>query len=116
MGKGDYNFFASSNEKDVLDDVCPKLSYEQRLWGFCICAGIGWFMSFCAFISFFQGNLTTFAIVFTFGNMVAIMRYLNYISKIAHAFYRVLKINLRKWFKEIGWYQQSFSFLLWYLL
>lgn len=73
MGKGDYNFFASSNDKDVLDDVCPKLSYEQRLWGFCICAGIGWFMSFCAFISFFQGNLTTFAIVFTFGNMVAIM-------------------------------------------
>lgn len=42
MGKGDYNFFNSNtNQEDPLDVVCPKLSYEQRLWGFCICAGVG---------------------------------------------------------------------------
>lgn len=40
MGKGDYNLF-SDNKEDTLDVICPKLSYEQRLWGFCICAGVG---------------------------------------------------------------------------
>ena len=40
MGKGDYNFF-SEKKDDPLDAVCPNLSYEQRLWGFVICGGVG---------------------------------------------------------------------------
>jgi hypothetical protein len=49
MGKkknNNYSLF-SDNEKtgsstdDVLEEVCPKLSYTQRLYGFGICAGIG---------------------------------------------------------------------------
>ncbi|CAK63151.1 unnamed protein product (macronuclear) [Paramecium tetraurelia] len=70
--KGDYNFF-SDKKDDPLDAVCPKLSYQQRLWGFLICSGIGWFLEFCAFISFFQGNGKEFAIIFSIGNLVAIM-------------------------------------------
>ena len=45
--KNSYTLFADKNENssassdDVLNVVCPKLSYKQRIYGFCICAGIG---------------------------------------------------------------------------
>lgn len=44
-----YTLFGDAKEKsateEVLDTVCPKLSYTQRLYGFCICAGIGYNIS-----------------------------------------------------------------------
>ena len=44
--KGSYSLFSDNDTKeaegiDILDNVCPKMTYKQRLYGFCICAGIG---------------------------------------------------------------------------
>jgi hypothetical protein len=40
-----YSLFSGTKEEsktdEVLNTICPKLSYQQRLYGFCICAGIG---------------------------------------------------------------------------
>lgn len=73
---------SKSTTDDVLDTICPKMSYTERLYGFCIASGIGililliyilgWFISFISFISFFKGETTTFAIMFTIGNLICV--------------------------------------------
>ena len=45
MGKEGGGLLGSSGSKsttdDVLDSICPKMSYTERLYGFCIASGIG---------------------------------------------------------------------------
>ena len=54
------------------EEVCPSLTYQQRLYGFAICFVVGWFLSFLSVIALAQNDITTFAIIYTFGSVTAL--------------------------------------------
>eukprot|EP00298_Acanthocystis_sp_HF-20_P026970 c4829_g1_i1.p1 GENE.c4829_g1_i1~~c4829_g1_i1.p1 ORF type:complete len:168 (-),score=34.07 c4829_g1_i1:138-641(-) len=54
------------------NNLCPSLSKTQRLYGFCICFVVGIVISVIGYITLLTGNLTSFAVLYTFGNLVAI--------------------------------------------
>lgn len=54
------------------DNICPTLTFQQRVIGFFICLSVGVLMEIGAFMALFQKEFTTFAIVNTLANMVAI--------------------------------------------
>jgi hypothetical protein len=64
---------ASSNLlPSQLTGCCPKLTYTQRAYGFGICMGIGMFMNVVGWLLMFQKNYVGFAVLYTFGNVVAL--------------------------------------------
>jgi hypothetical protein len=61
------------------DSCCPTLDLKTRLWGFGICFCLGVLISFLSFFSFsqmLQGEPANFAIFYTLGNIIALLRYL----------------------------------------
>lgn len=59
----------SGTEKNEL---CPSLSWQNRLYGFVGCLGIGIFLSILSWITVFKGNFTLFGIIFTLANIVSL--------------------------------------------
>mmetsp|Transcript_8519 Transcript_8519/g.10774 ORF Transcript_8519/g.10774 Transcript_8519/m.10774 type:complete len:188 (+) Transcript_8519:157-720(+) len=68
----------SSEDNTALDEMaelCPKLTYQQRITGFVSCWCIGYvitFMSFNFFIDLIEGNPVPFVVLYTFGNIVSL--------------------------------------------
>ena len=68
--------------EDELCSMCPSMTYQQRLIGFCICCG-------CGYASEFHGHahvtiqktlkkrVTNFAILYVFGNRILLRPVLN---------------------------------------
>merc|ERR1711927_62879 len=59
----------------MIDEVCPSLTWKQRLIGFAICAGCGYLVSFGSFIRIrycINGDCVGFALGYTFGGVIAL--------------------------------------------
>jgi len=64
-----------TRREEIVDAVCPSLTFKQRLWGFGICFGIGCIISLGSMMYFhklMRGNPAPFAINYTLGNMLAL--------------------------------------------
>mmetsp|Transcript_28817 Transcript_28817/g.37866 ORF Transcript_28817/g.37866 Transcript_28817/m.37866 type:complete len:172 (-) Transcript_28817:40-555(-) len=54
---------------------CGSLTYQQRVIGFCICFGLGYFLNFLSVLSLIQADeegLRQFAALYVLGNVVAL--------------------------------------------
>ena len=59
----------------LLDESCPKLSYNQRLTGYVLCMSIGFILTMGSLVrlkELLHGEPKNFVIYFTFGNLCAI--------------------------------------------
>ena len=59
----------------ILDESCPKLSYNQRLTGYVLCMSIGFLLTIGSLVrlkALLHGDPAPFVIYFTFGNLCAI--------------------------------------------
>jgi hypothetical protein len=54
------------------ENICPSLTFTQRIIGFAVCLGIGILLEVGAFIALFQKDFTTFAVVNTLANIMAL--------------------------------------------
>lgn len=66
----------SSNMLDEVSEMCPKMTYHQRIMGFGICFTCGYlmtFMSFRLFIKLVEGNPAPFVFLYTSGNIMSLM-------------------------------------------
>jgi hypothetical protein len=66
-------------EKTALDemaDMCPQLTYQQRMIGFGTCFTIGWLIS-CMSFNFFEeliaGDPVPFVILYSVGNIISLL-------------------------------------------
>lgn len=60
---------------DEIASLCPKLTYTQRLYGFCSCFFLGFLLSlgsFSNFIELLTGNPIPFVVMYTLGNIVSL--------------------------------------------
>eukprot|EP00752_Nemacystus_decipiens_P002201 g2094.t1 len=53
-------------------EMCPSLTFQQRLIGFGICLVCGYLLSFLSTISVVSGDLTSFALIYCLGSLIAI--------------------------------------------
>lgn len=85
------------------DDRCNigkyfELSYKSRLYGFCAFAAIGTLLSFIGAIKLFSGNVTVFAIMYSFGSISTIFATLflfgpmNQIKKMYSSLHRAIAV------------------------
>lgn len=61
---------------DELSEMCPKLSFQQRVTGFFVCFGTGYlitFLSFSFFIQLMEGDPVPFVVVYTSGNILSLL-------------------------------------------
>ena len=61
--------------EDDMCAFCPKLTYTQRIIGFCSCWGGGYLLSFCSTIALWDlssQGLTNFAVLYVLGNCIAL--------------------------------------------
>ena len=68
-------FFYKGSEKQGLGELCPSLTFTQKLMGFGICIAIGIVLDILAWLSFHklvQGHPATFAICFSLGVLVTL--------------------------------------------
>ena len=59
----------------ILDESCPKLTYNQRLTGYVLCMCVAFLLTIGSLIrlkALIQGDPAPFVIYFTFGNLCAI--------------------------------------------
>ena len=59
----------------LLDESCPKLSYNQRLTGYVLCMSVGFLLTIGSLVrlkALLHGDPAPFVIYFTFGNLCAI--------------------------------------------
>lgn len=64
-----------SSALDELSDLCPSLSYQQRIIGFAVCFGTGYlitFLSFGMFVELVEGDPVPFVLIYTFGNILSL--------------------------------------------
>ena len=56
------------------EDPCPccEMSFNTRLIGACVCSGIGMLLSVGSFIAIATGSLSTFAVIYSLGTIVAV--------------------------------------------
>lgn len=52
--------------------MCPSLTFQQRLIGFGICLVCGYLLSFLSTIMIATGDLTSFALIYCLGSLIAI--------------------------------------------
>ena len=57
----------------AFDQCLPKLTLRQRLYGWAGCFGVGMVISFLSFISWWMGDTATWAIMYTFGNLISVL-------------------------------------------
>jgi len=65
----------SSGMLDEVSEICPKLTYHQRIMGFGITFACGYlmtFMSFRLFIKLVEGNPAPFVFLYTSGNVMSL--------------------------------------------
>jgi len=61
--------------EEIINGICPSLTFKQRLYGFCICFCIGCVISLTSMLSFSKmiaGNPAPFAIKYSLGNIIAL--------------------------------------------
>ncbi|KAH6574998.1 hypothetical protein BASA50_010665 [Batrachochytrium salamandrivorans] len=63
------------NSGDDMEKMCGdfNLTRTQRFYGFGICFGVGFLISFFSTFALFSGGLALFALFFTFGNVVSLI-------------------------------------------
>ena len=54
------------------ESMCPKLTFQQRLYGVAGCFCTGLVLSFVGFLMWHGGRVDLFAVYYTFGNIVSI--------------------------------------------
>ena len=62
--------------EEIINTVCPALTFKQRVYGFAICFCIGCVISLSSMLSFHQllhGNPVPFAIKYSLGNTIALL-------------------------------------------
>jgi len=80
---GDKNPFAAltsqytenANETNEVNEMCPELTYQQRIMGFAVCMGMGYIIGFGGLFRFNElllGNPKPFVLMYTVGNLVAL--------------------------------------------
>ncbi|CAM9303058.1 unnamed protein product [Laminaria digitata] len=52
--------------------MCPSLTFQQRLIGFGICLVCGYLLSFLSTFMVISGDLTSFALLYCLGSLIAI--------------------------------------------
>ena len=57
----------------IIQSCFPSMSYESRLKGFVMCFITGWVLSFCSVIAVSLGNINGFVLLYSFGNVIAIL-------------------------------------------
>mmetsp|Transcript_6204 Transcript_6204/g.561 ORF Transcript_6204/g.561 Transcript_6204/m.561 type:complete len:84 (-) Transcript_6204:277-528(-) len=71
------SFFNVSSHLTQENESCfPKMSYKERLVGFGLCCGLGWFiqlMSFGAVFALIAGKPEKFAISYSLGNFLSLL-------------------------------------------
>merc|ERR1712226_839838 len=60
------------DELEKQCDCCPKMSRETRVYGFFACFFIGMALSFVGWLTLLSQNYESFAVLYTFGNVVAL--------------------------------------------
>lgn len=72
---GDTMMGMSLAGSDIAKNPCPccTLTYMQRFYGFISCFGIGMLLSFLSTTQLWTGDLRGFSLLYTFGNIVAIL-------------------------------------------
>ncbi|GMH56170.1 hypothetical protein TrLO_g7702 [Triparma laevis f. longispina] len=61
--------------EDQLCSFCPKLTYTQRITGFCCCWAGGYLLSFCSTLSLTDGSeqgMRNFTALYVLGNVIAL--------------------------------------------
>lgn len=62
--------------EELVDQVCPGMTFKQRLYAFCICFGISLAISLTSMFSVAQliaGNPAPFAVKYTLGNILSLL-------------------------------------------
>jgi len=75
VGKPEEEKSALEKMEDQMEESCPSLSWTQRLIGFCICCAVGMLLTFGSFFRFaacVKGDCTSFAVIYSIGNVIAI--------------------------------------------
>lgn len=64
--------------------LCGKMTMKERMIGFLACCALGWLLSILSFLTLILGkkNIIKFAVVYSLGNLINILAYINKISKI----------------------------------
>lgn len=57
--------------EDDKNELCPTLTFQQRIYGFIGCLLLGFMLSILSWISAFKRNWEMFGLFFTMGNIVA---------------------------------------------
>jgi uncharacterized membrane protein len=70
----DFNkkFNPAADKDDEILDMCPSLSFQQRIIGFFVCLLIGFLMAIFAWFAVFNKNYVQFGIFITLSNCTAI--------------------------------------------
>lgn len=61
---------------DEITEMCPQLTYQQRIIGFATCFTIGWLissMSFQFFRELVDGNPVPFVVIYSLGNIISLL-------------------------------------------
>ncbi|CAM9699549.1 unnamed protein product [Phaeothamnion confervicola] len=61
--------------QDEMCDMCPKLTYQQRVIGFAVCCVVGYFLSLLGVLLLIGGGpaaIRNFAVLYVFGNVIAL--------------------------------------------
>lgn len=65
----------NTSMRDEMAEMCPQLTYQQRMAGFGVCFSLGWLISILSF-NFFEdlilGNPVPFVIIYTLGNVISL--------------------------------------------
>mmetsp|Transcript_4616 Transcript_4616/g.6954 ORF Transcript_4616/g.6954 Transcript_4616/m.6954 type:complete len:252 (-) Transcript_4616:148-903(-) len=67
---------SESSMIDEVSELCPKMTFQQRVMGFGICFTCGYlmtFMSFRLFIKLVEGNPAPFVFLYSSGNILSLM-------------------------------------------
>lgn len=63
-------------DEPACAQCCPNMTYRQRIMGFAACSGLGWIMSTIGscvlFGGFTEKNITTFILLYVFGNFLSL--------------------------------------------
>jgi len=59
---------------DLANNPCPccKLTLKQRLYGFSGCFAVGVLLSICSTLALYKADYGTFAVLYSFGNLISI--------------------------------------------
>merc|ERR1740117_1712147 len=76
FGKAEEDKTTMEKLEEEMQECCPTLTYTQRLIGFAICVSIAFFLTLGSFMRFakcIHGDCTTFAVVYSVGNILAVL-------------------------------------------